>query len=419
MIWPRRALDTFPHGHGVGRFGWAGLINAAGTGLFYPYTLLFFPALLDIPLPEVGAILTGSALVALPLMPWTGRLIDRAGPKVVLVAASLVRAAAFLGYVTMHGVVAFALLSVVVALGNRAEQAATPSLVVVLSPPSQRTQWLALSRTVFNGGLGAGALVGSVLISGGHGALVALGVANALSFLLAALLLLGLPHVPGGPRRRGRTGTGPWRDRTYLLAVVVNAALWMVALAVETGLPAYLIIELGAPSWLAGVLFVISTGLLIVVQLPMTPVLDRWGTVPVLVGGTGLLVVFLVLLAVVPGTAGTVLSVLLIAGMVVYTFGELATTHVRAALLANLPPRGESGSYQAFNQTAVGLSGALVPLGVSALLAAAPAVLWWLCTALSLLAAVSIFSARRTIAERPELLPEPPVKAHGTRRAGP
>jgi MFS family permease len=402
----------------VGRFGWAGLISAAGTGLFYPYTLLFFPALLDIPLTEVGAVLTGAALVALPLMPWTGRLIDRAGPKAVLVAASLVRAAAFLGYVTTHGVVAFALLSVVVALGNRAEQAATPALVVVLPPPAQRTQWLAMSRTVFNAGLGAGALAGSVLISGSHGALVVLGLANAASFLLAALLLLGLPRVPAVPRRPGRAGTGPWRDRTYLLAVAVNAALWVVALAVETGLPAYLITELGAPSWLTGVLFVISTGLLILVQLPMTSVLDRWGAVPVLVGGAWLLAVFLVLLAVVPGTAGTALAVLLTAGMVVYTFGELATTHVRAVLLANLPPPGESGAYQAFNQTAVGLSGALVPLGVSALLAAAPAVLWWLCTALSLLAALSIFSARRTIAERPELSAHQGVETRATRRSG-
>jgi MFS family permease len=402
VSWVGRVKQTLPGGRGSVRFGVAGLVNALGTGLFYPYTLVFFPDLLHLSLAEVGAVLTGSALVALPLLPRIGRLTDRIGAKTILVAASLLRAVAFVGYVTTHGVVLFALFSVVVALGNRAEQAATPVLVVALSTSEQRTRWLALSRTVFNAGLGAGALAGSVLIGVGDDALVALGLANALSFLLAALMLVGLPRVPPRQRPHGRVGRKPWRDSGYLVAVAVNTLLWMVALAVETGLSAYLIDDLGAPPWLTGALFAVNTGLLIVAQLPMTSVLDRWGAVPVLVGGVALSIVFLAVLAAGHWLAGAALIVALTAGMVVYTLGELATTHVRASLLANLPPPGELGSYQAFNQAAAGLSGALVPLGVAALLAAAPALLWWSCAALSAGAAVWLSLARRRLADRAE-----------------
>ncbi|MEU9982920.1 MFS transporter [Streptomyces sp. NPDC050856] len=397
---PKGLRAVLPHGRGVVTFGLSHLVSAVGTGVFYPYTLLFFPALLGIPLTQVGLVLTVTALAALPGMFWVGRLIDRIGPRPVLIAASLLRSAGFTGYVTIRDVAAFALFSVVIALCNRAEQAASPALAVALAPEGDRNRWLALSRTVFNAGIGGGAMLGSTLIVGGEAALVWLGLANAASFLVAGIMLWPLRPAPVPPAERARPSRGPWRDGPFLAAVTFNSALWLVALAVETGMSAYLVGSLGAPAWLAGTLFAVNTGLLIVLQLPLTSTLERWGNTSVLVAGTLLGTLFLVTMALAGALTGTALVVLLVFGMVVYTCGELATTHARQALLTDLPPPAELGSFLAFNQVATGISGALVPFVVAATLDSAPAGLWWLMATLTAATSVAVVAARPLLLAR-------------------
>ncbi|MFJ7768057.1 MFS transporter [Streptomyces sp. NPDC097107] len=398
---PRTGLRAvLPHGRGVVTFGLSNLVSALGTGVFYPYTLLFFPALLGISLTQVGTVLSVTALVALPGMFWVGRLIDRLGPRTVLIAAALLRAAGFIGYVSIRHVAAFALFSVLIALCNRAEQAASPALAVALAPDGERNRWLALARTAFNAGVGGGALLGSALIAGGETALMWLGLANAAGFLVAGLVLwpLRTPTVP--PADRAKLSRGPWRDGAFLVVVGFNSPLWMVALAVETSMSAYLIGTLGAPAWLAGTLFAVNTGLLMVFQLPLAPLLDRWGNLTVLLAGTLLTAVFLVAMALGGALGGTALVVLLLVGMVIYTAGELAVAHARYALLTDLPPPSELGSFMAFNQVAVGISGALVPFVVAALLDSAPAGLWWLMAALTVVTTVGVLAARPLLLAR-------------------
>ncbi|MBB5936171.1 MFS transporter [Streptomyces zagrosensis] len=391
---------VLPHGRGVVTFGLSSLVSALGTGVFYPYTLLFFPALLGISLTQVGLILTSTALVALPGMFWVGRLIDRTGARSVLIAASLLRAAGFTGYVAIQHVAAFALFSVMIALCNRAEQAASPALAVALAPEGERNRWLALTRTVFNAGIGGGALLGSALIVGGETALMWLGLANAASFLLAGLMLWPLRASRVPPVDRAKASRGPWHDGPFLMVVAINSALWLVALAVETGMSAYLVGSLGAPAWLAGMLFAVNTGLLIVLQLPLTSALERRGNISVLLAGTLLVAIFLVAMALGTALSGTALVVLLVIGMVIYTLGELATTHARYALLTDLPPAAELGSFLAFNQIAAGIFGALVPFVVAALLDSAPAGLWWLMAALTAVTAAGVVAARPLLMAR-------------------
>ncbi|MDI3389345.1 MFS transporter [Streptomyces sp. B-S-A8] len=400
---PRTGLRAvLPSGRGVVPFGLSNLVGALGTGVFYPYTLLFFPALLGIPLTQVGLVLTVTALVALPGMFWVGRLIDRMGPRPVLIAAALLRAAGFVGYVSLRHIVAFALFSVLIALCNRADQAASPALAVALAPHGERNRWLALTRTVFNAGIGGGALLGSTLIVSGEEALVWLGLANAAGFLVAGLVLWPLRTPPVPPADPAQLSRGAWRDRPFLVVVLINSLLWFVALAVETGLSAYMVGTLGAPAWLAGTLFAVNTGLLIVFQLPFTSALERLGNTTVLVAGAALVTAFLVAMALGTTLSGTALVVFLLVGMVIYTLGELAVAHARYALLTDLPPPAELGSFLAFNQVAAGVSGALVPFIVAALLDSAPAGLWWLMAALTAATVAGVLAVRPLLLARSE-----------------
>jgi len=402
---PRRRPDWLPTGRGAGWFGTAGLINAVGTGFFYPYQLLFFRAVTGLALTLIGLCLTVATLLALPIVFQVGRVVDRFGPRTVLVAAAVLRAGAFVGYVLVHQFAAFTALAVLVAVCQRAEQTASPVLAAGAAPEGQMARWIALTKVTFNAGIGAGGLIAGVVIATAHSrsGFVAVGLVNAASFAVAALLYLPLPAVrPAAGARLSRRGR-PWRNALFLRAAVANFVLMTVIVATETAVPVYLVTVLKDPSWVIGALFAVNTVLIVVLQLPAAERIRARSPLPVVVVGTLLHVGLLVVLGSVGGLSLSAQLPLLAAGMVLYTIGELLATQTLAVLLVDLSPQSERGAYQAFNQVLTGCSLALVPVLVTAFLAHRPAALWWTLTAVVLLLAADLrlLHRRRTRADIP------------------
>src|SRR3712207_999179 len=139
-------------GRGALRFTAGVFVNAAGTGFFLAFTLLFYAVLARVELEVVGRVLALTALAVLPALLLVGRLTDRFGPRAVLVGASLVRALALWAFVRWPGVLAMVVCSALLSLGARAEQAAIPVLAVRAAPPGGSGRWLALYRVAFNAG---------------------------------------------------------------------------------------------------------------------------------------------------------------------------------------------------------------------------------------------------------------------------
>ncbi|MFF9818673.1 MFS transporter [Streptomyces sp. NPDC014006] len=392
-----KSADTtdrvLPRGPGAVRFGTAGFVNAVGTGFFYPFSLLFFTALSGESLATVGMVLTVTTLGALPGLFVVGRLVDRLGPRLVLIGAAVVRAVCFVGFVSLPGLLPLAVFSVVLALGNRAEQAAGPLLAVRLAPEGQRSRWLALSRVTFNAGMGTGALLAGLFVAGTGSGFVLLGALNAASFVVTAVLYLGIPAgapaAPAPARRHAEDRRArPWQNVTYLRVAGANALLWTAALAVESALPVFALEELALPSWTVGVLFAVNTALLTALQLPMSRTIDRLRPGPVMaLGGLAYVALYASALLAASAPSWTRLAVL-VAGMVVYTLGEMAVSQAALVMLTGLPPERNQGSYLAFNQLLVGVATALAPLLATGLLSTVPTALWWALTGLSVLAAL-------------------------------
>lgn len=400
---PTRIL---PRGPGVVWFGASGFVNAFGTGFFYPFSLLFFAELSGLSLSTVGMVLTIAALAALPGLLAVGRLIDRLGPRQVLIVAALLRVGCFVGFVSMRGIMPLALFNIAFALGNRAEQAAIPPLAVGLAGEGQSGRWLALSRVVFNAGIGAGALLAGLLVVDSRSGFVVLGVANAVSFALTAALYLKLsvrksPVGTAASKAAGAVRGRPWRNTPFLRVAGAKTVLWTSTLVVETALPVFVLQELALPTWTVGMLFVVNTSLLTLLQLPVSRFLERFRPGPVLAAGGCTFAVLYVTVLVVGSAPHAVRLWALLAAMSVYTLGEMAVSQAGLVMLTSIPPQPELGGYMAVNQLFVGVGAALAPLLAASLLASRPDMLWWALTAMSVLAALLILRLPRRVTTEP------------------
>lgn len=160
-------------------------------------------------------------------------------------------------------------------VGSSGRNTAEQALVVDLAAPEERDRWYVLVRMVLNAGLGAGALLAGVLVAGGGTAGYSwiFGL-NGLSFALAAALLV-LVRVQRAARTtnaQSETYRTVLRNRPFLRLVGANTLLRISVNVLTVGLPPYLIVAVHAPIWIVGVLFAINTGMVVVLQLPVTRV---------------------------------------------------------------------------------------------------------------------------------------------------
>src|SRR5215831_18632647 len=170
----------------------AGLINALGTGLYYPFAVLYGHQVVGLSFPLVGLGLSVATGVSLATGPLQGALVDRFGARTLLIAAYLVQAVGFLGFLLAHSFPVFLLLATLVALGDTTP--AGLALVADLAAPDERDRWISLRRVMGNAGLGVGGVFGGVAVAtGGRAGYQVIVVLNAVSFVAAALMLTWVP----------------------------------------------------------------------------------------------------------------------------------------------------------------------------------------------------------------------------------
>ncbi|MFE1793205.1 MFS transporter, partial [Streptomyces sp. NPDC059525] len=145
----------------------AQLVDALGTGLFLPFAVVYFHAAKAIPLGTVGLMLSAAALLSLPAGPLAGPLIDRFGPRRVVVTSNLVRVLTFTGYVFTDVPWQLVVLVTVTLCGESQFRPAAAALVAQVADGGQRARWYAMERALRNTGFGVGGLLGSAVVGWG------------------------------------------------------------------------------------------------------------------------------------------------------------------------------------------------------------------------------------------------------------
>jgi MFS family permease len=205
---------------------------------------------------------TAAGLLAPPL---AGRLVDRVGPRPVVIGAHLLQAAGAATYLLADGVTSTLVAAILLAAGQQGFYSALFALIADVSPPGPKDRSYAQVNMVRSGAFGTGALVAGLLLTGVDvtGLRVAVAV-NAATFLVSAALLAGYVrdhHQADLPDRHHDSPRGVLRDRPYLALIGVSCLVALVTDFFLVGMPVYALEVLHTTGWLPGAMVAVVTAL--------------------------------------------------------------------------------------------------------------------------------------------------------------
>ena len=357
------------------------LLDALGTGLYLPFSLLYFQKIAGLALPAIGVILTLATVLTLPMNPITGTLVDRFGGKPLVVASQLLQAIGFLGYLLVHGLPLLFGTALLVTVGNRIFYAASTALIAEVAGLDERDRWYGFVGATQSVGLTAGGLLAGFIVAlGGASGYRALILANVFSFGLTAISL-HWHTTPRKPRPHLETAESDGyravlADRPFLVLVACNVIFALCSFLLSIGLPLYATETLKTSTVVVGVLFAFSSGLSICAQTLMVRLLESRRRTRSLAAASLVWVVGCALLAIAPLLPRFLLIPYLFGTVALYTVAGLIAGPTSTALAAASSPSHLQGRYIAVHQFSWGVAAAIVPSMFTLLYALGPAWPW-------------------------------------------
>lgn len=282
---------------------------------------------------------------------------------------------------------------------SQAYRPASAALVAALTPEDRHVMVFAMYRLAFNLGMTVGPLAGALLVESASYAVLFW--ADALtSIAYGVVAWIALPggslgtdkdeaseEAAGGYRRMMRDH----RYTLFIAALFLNAAVYVQYL---TALPLH-VEDSGLSAGIFGVLVAVNGFVVIVCELPVTRVVQRWSarlSVPLGIGlvGAGLTMY-----------AGPEALAWLVFATVMWSAGEIIATPTASAYPVRVAPAGLRGRYLAAAAASQNIGYAVGPvLGAFAWSRSGVGV-WWLCGAVTVLAVLAALGGIAPSAARP------------------
>ncbi|MCX5401987.1 MFS transporter [Streptomyces sp. NBC_00102] len=348
----------------------ATFISMIGNGLFMTGAALFFTRSVGLSVTQVGLAMGVAALVGLVAGVPAGRVADRHGPRETYLVIQCVQAAAMAALVLVHSFWAFVLTISLTQFAASAGAAARGPLTRGFAGPNP-TKYRSYLRATANLAGACGAVMAGVVVQvDTRGAYVALILANALSFLLCAAIVTRLPHLPpvrepepmSASEAPSASQWGVLKDLPYAVVTALDSLLSLQGHVLVFALPLWIVGHSQTPHWLIGACGVVNTLMVVAFQVRASR-----GVVDNASAGRGAVrsgVAFLLGMAAIAAAAGMpgwLAAVLIVAGVVVHTIGELWHAAASFELSFGLAPARAQGQYSGLQATGTGLASSLAP----------------------------------------------------------
>ena len=326
------------------------------------------------------------------LAPMFGALSDRIGRRALLLFSALATAVILPGFLLVDGPAALLIWSIALGTTGAINMPVASSLLLDLAPPDRRQSVLALNYTGMSVAYTLGVVPAGFIAEQGYGFLAA---ASAAGYVLVALLYASALRGPL-PLEKAAAGSSVVRDTlsTFLDARFALFAALAFVFPLSMGA-----LVLASPLWAAdaglkegyiGIVLGANSIIVAVLALPVATRIESRGPFRYLGLAGAIVAASFACFALIPNAGAS-----LIAGMIVYSFGEVIFSSAVPAAVARLAPAGRRGAYQG-GWTLVGslaMGSALVLCGSISKVAGWNAA-WLGGAVLIMLAAVALFSLR-------------------------
>jgi MFS family permease len=258
-------------------------LSAFGSGFTVPYMFVYVDQVRGLGSMTAWLMFTVFALAALAVLPFSGRGIDRYGPRPVLIAGAVTAALGAFAFGHATGSPHILAAAFLFGAGVTTVQPALATMIVRCSTPATRSHAFALQFTLVNLGMGIGAMIGGQIVNVDRpSSLTLLFTIEALMFLVLAAVT-GSVRIPAAPVAAAPTARAAGGDqaapaRSGFPALLRDKAMVRVCLLAglifftcygqfESGVAAYATSVVGtSPSTLG---FALGANTLVIVLLQM------------------------------------------------------------------------------------------------------------------------------------------------------
>lgn len=387
-----------------------GLVNAFGTGITYPFVVIYLHNVRGISLGTAGLVLATNGAMSFAASPLAGTLSDKIGGRLTLAGALVLMAIGIGSFPLVHEPWQAFVAMVVAGAGNGGFWPSQSTMLVGLAPEARRHAAYALQRVSRNLGIGLGGLTGGLIATTANPtSFTVLFVVDAATFLAFVAVL---PFVPDPELPPEDEGTQPGRyldvlrDRLLLGIVGLNVVFVSAGYAQIELMPVFAKNEAGVTERQIGIIFLVNTLVIALAQLPIARALEGRRRMPALALMTVLWAAswLIVLVAGAAFEASTAAAVLAGAG-IVFGLGECFQGPTQGALVADLAPPSLRGRYMALSTISWEIGFVVGPAIGGFVLGREPLALWPLAAFMCLLAGAGALALERGIPPRLRLTP--------------
>jgi len=360
-------------------------IAAIGGGLTLPFLVIYLGQVRELGTPVAAGLVAVMALIGLGFTPAVGTLVDRVGPRPVLMVGLAVTAAGTAALAFVQGLVQIATCIVVMAAGQSASWAPQTALYARVTPVADRQQVFGLQFMVLNLGLGIGGIVSAgvvdVLRPQTFSLLYLCNAAALNAYLMILVALRGVGVGSSGQTREPGSPTAGYRvvlgDRALRRLAVAACVLLVFGYgSLEVGLPTYLTLFGGLQPSVVAVAYVANTLVIVLAQIFVIRRIQGRSRTR-LAGLVGLMWALAWLLVGIsisfpPGIAAGVACL----GVAVFALGETIWSPVYPAIVNDLASDELRGRYNAVSSWTWGLAGTAGPALAAGLLGIGHPVIW-------------------------------------------
>lgn len=375
--------------------------NAAGSFVYF-FLFLYLTGPRGLSLGLAGVIAGGMGVGMLAGNFTGGWFGDRFGHRRTLLFAS---GAAGLGTVAIPWlpVPVLAVAVPLISYGAATAVVAQGALVAVAVPPGERRRAIAITRAAFNAGCVIGPPLGALLSTYDFSLLFVID--GVVTLAVRAVTARMLPAEPSTSRAAARP-RALWpclrADRSLLLFLPAVVVVDIVYRQLYSTLPVFLR-DQGQPVGLYAALIAAGSGVILVLEIPVTLALGRLPATGIIVAGYGLVAAGFAVFGLGPALWAAITA------MMIVTAGEILYKTTATARVLDAAPSGLAGRYQGLYSGAATSGTMLAPPLGAMVYTAAPGLLWPVCAAAAAGAALLAWASGRV---RPA--GEPAVEARST-----